>query len=53
MRTQAVAIALVMACGIAIMVMSFGAMRSLSDTRDAYYERSRFAHVFADVTRAR
>src|SRR5689334_14685866 len=52
MRTQVIAIALVMACGIAIMVMSFGAMRSLSDTRDAYYEQSRFANVFADLTRA-
>jgi putative ABC transport system permease protein len=52
MRTQAVAIALVMACGIAIMVMSFGAMRSLSETRDAYYDRYRFANVFADAKRA-
>ena len=51
-RTQVVAIALVMGCGIAIMVMSFGAMRSLSETRDAYYERYRFANIFADLTRA-
>ena len=52
MRTQVAAIALVMACGIAIMVMSFGAMRSLSETRDAYYDRYRFADVFAEVKRA-
>jgi putative ABC transport system permease protein len=52
MRTQGVAIALVMACGIAIMVMSFGAMRSLSETRDAYYDRYLFANVFAEVKRA-
>lgn len=51
-RTQGVAIALVMACGIAIMIMSFGAMRSLSETRDAYYERYRFAQVFAELKRA-
>ena len=51
-RTQAAAIALVMACGIAIMVMSFGAMRSLSETRDAYYDRYRFADVFAELKRA-
>lgn len=51
-RMQAAAIALVMACGIAIMLMSFGAMRSLSETRDAFYERYQFANVFADVTRA-
>ncbi|HEX3484933.1 MAG TPA: hypothetical protein VHT51_07715 [Micropepsaceae bacterium] len=47
MWTQALAIALVMACGIAIMEMSFGAMRSLSETRDAYYARYRFGNVFA------
>lgn len=41
-----------MACGIAIMVMSFGAMRSLSETRDAYYDRYRFADVFAELKRA-
>ena len=52
MRAQAGAIALVMACGIAIMVMSFGAMRSLSETRDAYYERYRFAQIFAELKRA-
>jgi putative ABC transport system permease protein len=52
MRTQAGAVALVMACGIAIMGMSFGAMRSLSDTRDAFYDRYRFANIFADLKRA-
>jgi putative ABC transport system permease protein len=52
MRTQGLAIALVMASGIAIMVMSFGAMRSLTDTRDAYYDRYRFAELFADLRRA-
>lgn len=51
-RAQAVAIALVMACGIAVMVMTFGAMRSLSDSRDAYYDRYRFADVFAQLKRA-
>ncbi len=51
-RMQAAAIALVMACGIAIMLMSFGAMRSLSETRDTYYERYQFADIFANVTRA-
>ena len=51
-RAQAVAIALVMACGIAVMIMTFGAMRSLSDSRDAYYDRYRFADIFAQVKRA-
>jgi putative ABC transport system permease protein len=52
MKAQAVAIALVMACGIAVMIMTFGAMRSLSESRDAYYDRYRFADVFAQLKRA-
>jgi putative ABC transport system permease protein len=51
-KAQAVAIALVIGCGVAVMIMSFGAMRSLSETREAYYERYRFAHVFAQARRA-
>jgi putative ABC transport system permease protein len=51
-RAQAVAIALVMACGIAVMIMTFGSMRSLSESRDAYYDRYRFADVFAQLKRA-
>ena len=52
MKAQAVAIALVMACGIAVMIMTFGAMQSLSESRDAYYDRYRFANVFAQLKRA-
>jgi putative ABC transport system permease protein len=52
MKAQAIAIALVMACGIAVMIMTFGAMRSLSESRDAYYDRYRFADVFAQLKRA-
>ncbi len=51
-RGQALAIAAVMACGVAIVVMTFGAMTSLERTRDAYYERYRFAHVFSQLKRA-
>lgn len=49
---QALAIALVLAAGVAILLMSFGMSRALDDTRAAYYERNRFADVFASVTRA-
>lgn len=52
MKTQAFAIALVMAAGIGTFVMSTGMMASLEDTRDAYYERSRFADVFLGLKRA-
>ncbi|MEM8811471.1 MAG: ABC transporter permease [Pseudomonadota bacterium] len=49
---QALAIALVMAAGVATLVLGIGAHASLDQTRQAYYDRYLFAHVFADVTRA-
>ena len=49
---QAVAIALVLACGVAILLTSVGMYKALSETRAAYYERNRFADVFAHTTRA-
>ena len=52
MWAQALAIALVMACGTATFVLGSGAYRSLDETRRAYYERYRFADVFAVVRRA-
>ena len=51
-KGQALAIASVMACGVAIVIMTFGAMTSLRQTRDAYYERYRFADVFSQLRRA-
>ena len=52
MWPQALAIALVMAAGIAVLIVAVGAHQSLSDTREAYYGRYRFADLFASVTRA-
>ncbi len=49
---QSLAIALVVAGGVSTLVMAVGAQRSLSETRIAYYERYRFADVFATVRRA-
>ena len=49
---QSLAIALVLASGVMVMVMSFGAQRSLSETRDTYYERARFADVWSSAARA-
>lgn len=51
-RGPAAAIAAVIACGVAIVTMTFGAMTSLRDTRDSYYERYRFADVFTQLRRA-
>ncbi len=52
MWSQALAIALVLAAGVATLILAVGAYRSLDETRTAYYERYRFAHVFASATRA-
>ena len=49
---QVLAIALVVAGGVAAIVLSVGSFRSLEETRDAYYERYAFADVFAAATRA-
>ena len=49
---QALAIALVIAGGVATLVMAVGSYRSLDETRAAYYERYRFADIFAVVRRA-
>jgi putative ABC transport system permease protein len=49
---QALAIALVIAGGVATLVLAVGSFRSLEETRNAYYERYRFADVFASVRRA-
>ncbi|SEQ23506.1 putative ABC transport system permease protein [Amphritea atlantica] len=52
MKGQAVAIALVIALGVLMLVMMNGLVRSLEDTRTAYYERHRLAQVFAPLQRA-
>ena len=52
LRAQSIAIALVIAAGVGMVIMSFGMIRSLEATRAAYYERYRFADLFAPVRRA-
>lgn len=49
---QVLAIALVLAAGVATLILGNGAYASLHETRARYYEENRFADVFADVTRA-
>ncbi|WP_226703115.1 ABC transporter permease [Microbulbifer elongatus] len=51
-KGQALAIALVIGCGVGMYLMSKGMLASLADTRAAYYERYRFADVWAPVKRA-
>ena len=49
---QALAIALVMAAGVATLVLGVGAYQSLSATREHYYQSNHFADAFASLTRA-
>ncbi len=52
MRSQALAIGVVIAGGVATLIMSLSALDSLSLTRDAFYRDARFAEVFASLKRA-
>ena len=51
-RGQALAIAAVIAVGVLLLVMMDGLVNTLEETRRTYYERYRFADVFAPVKRA-
>jgi putative ABC transport system permease protein len=51
-KSQALAVALVMACGLAMMIMTRSLILSLETTRDGYYEEHRFAQIFARLKRA-
>ena len=52
LRGQVIAVAMVLGSGVAVLVMSMSTFVALSDTTAAYYERYRFADVFAGATRA-
>lgn len=51
MRGQALAIALVIASGIAMLVMAQATLLSLRDTRDAFYREARFSEVWVQAKR--
>jgi putative ABC transport system permease protein len=52
MKGQALAIAMVVAAGVSMYVMYLSTFESLRATREAYYDRQRFADVFASLKRA-
>ena len=52
LKSQATAVAIVMACGLAMMIMTRSLIVSLETTRDAYYRDNHFAHIFARLKRA-
>jgi putative ABC transport system permease protein len=52
MKAQALAIAMVVASGVAMFVMYLSTFSSLRATQQSYYEQQRFADVFASLRRA-
>lgn len=52
MKGQTIAVALIMACGLAVMIMARSLIVSLESARDIYYTSSRFADIFCDLKRA-
>ena len=52
MKSQALAVALVLACGIGMLVMSVGMQGSLERARDRYYQHNGMADVQAQAVRA-
>src|SRR5918999_4467740 len=52
LKGQATAISLVIGAGVAMFIMYLSTFHSLRLTQQTYYDRYRFAHVFAGLTRA-
>lgn len=52
LKSQALAVALVMGCGLTMMIMTRSLILTLETTRDQYYRDYRFADIFARLERA-
>lgn len=52
MKGQMVAVSLVMACGLAMMIMTRSLILTLDSTRNAYYQRYGMADIFGTLKRA-
>lgn len=52
MKGQMIAVSLVMACGLAMMIMTRSLILTLESTRGAYYQKHRLADVFGSLKRA-
>lgn len=52
MKGQVVAVSLVMACGLAMMIMTRSLILTLESTRSAFYQKNAMADVFATLKRA-
>jgi putative ABC transport system permease protein len=52
LRGQVVAVSMVIAAGVAMLVMALSTQQALLQTAEAYYDRYAFGHVFAQLKRA-
>lgn len=52
LRTQTMATAILIICGVALLVAEWSAYRSLQTTRDTYYSEYKFADIFSEFKRA-
>lgn len=52
MKGQAIAVSVVIACGLAMLIMTRSLIFSLETTREAYYRMNHFTDVFAGLKRA-
>ena len=52
LKAQVASIAVVVACGVGVLIGSVATIRTLRTSRDEYYARYHFAHVFARLKRA-
>ncbi|MDP1579836.1 MAG: FtsX-like permease family protein [Candidatus Didemnitutus sp.] len=52
LKGQALAVTLVMGCGLAMLIMARSLIASLESTRSDYYQTNRFAEVFVPLKRA-
>ncbi len=52
MKGQILAVSLVMACGLAMMIMTRSLIRTLETTRSTYYQKYAMADIFATLKRA-
>ncbi len=52
LKGQAAAVTVVMACGLAMLIMARSLIASLDGTRAEYYQTNRFAEIFASLKRA-
>ena len=52
MKGQVLAVSLVMACGLAMMIMTRSLILTLESTRSVYYQHEAMADVFATLKRA-